>query len=121
MEGDKRNTARKSWLETSETSCNQRPSWQAMSEKHTQTVARALYAIQNVPHSFDVNVIDAVEQLPEKRELADPLTVEEVIEAIWKLKAGKAGEKNGILPEDGEGTWRRNDRSHCKPVPHCME
>ena len=49
--------------------------------------------------SFDVNAINEVEQHEERTELAVPPTEEEVMEAIGKLKGGKAGGRNGILPE----------------------
>ena len=49
--------------------------------------------------SYDVHVVDAVEEYPTRSELADPPTAEEVVEAMGKQKEGKAGCKNGILPE----------------------
>ena len=43
--------------------------------------------------------MDAVEEYPTRSKLVDPPTAEEVAEAMGKLKEGKAGGKNGILPE----------------------
>ena len=56
-------------------------------------------SVLNVHSSYDVHVVDAVEEYPTRSELADPPTAEEVVEAMGKLKEGKAGGKNGILPE----------------------
>ena len=55
--------------------------------------------VLNVHSSYDVHVVDAVEEYPTRSELADPPTAEEVVEAMGKLKEGKAEGKNGILPE----------------------
>ena len=55
--------------------------------------------VLNVCSSFDVNAIDEVEQHEERTKLAVSPTEEEVMEAIGKLKGGKAGGRNGILPE----------------------
>ena len=56
-------------------------------------------SVLNVHSSYDVQVVDAVEEYPVRSELANRPTAEEVVEAMGKLKEGKAGGKNGILPE----------------------
>ena len=56
-------------------------------------------SILNVNSSYDVHAADAVEEYPTRSELADPPTAEEVVETMEKPKEGKAGSKNGILPE----------------------
>ena len=44
-------------------------------------------------------MVESVEQQPVRSDLAVPPSEEEVIEAIGRLKSGKAGGKSGILPE----------------------
>jgi len=60
-------------------------------------------AVLNVPSRYDVQVVDAAEQHPEQTDLGDPPSEEEVMEAIVKLRGGRAGGKNGILPEMVKG------------------
>ena len=55
--------------------------------------------VLNVQSSYDIHAIEEVEGYPERSELADPPTEEEVVEALRKMKVGKAGGKSGILPE----------------------
>ena len=58
------------------------------------------HGVLNVRSSYDVGVMNAVsDEYPVRSELADPPTEEEVMEAMGKLKLGKAGGKSGILPE----------------------
>ena len=47
--------------------------------------------VLNVHSNCDVHAADAVEEYPTRSELADPPTAEEVVEAMGKLKEGKAG------------------------------
>ena len=56
-------------------------------------------AVLNVPSSFDVRVIDAVEQRQERTELAYLPTEEEVEEALGKLEGGGGG-------GGGQGRWK---------------
>ena len=58
------------------------------------------HGVLNVRSSYDVQVLDAAsEEYPERSELADPPTEEEVMEDMGTLKGGKAGGKSGNLPE----------------------
>ena len=51
-------------------------------------------------------MVESVEQQPVRSDLAVPPSEEEVIEAIGRLKSGKAGGKSGILPEMVKGCGR---------------
>ena len=70
---------------------------------HDDTLQRwhqHFHGVLNVRSSYDVGVVNAVsDEYPVRSELADPPTEEEVMEAMGKLKLGKAGGKSGILPE----------------------
>ena len=55
--------------------------------------------ILNVPREFNQEVIDKLPQHPSYLELDEPPTLDELLEALSKLKRGKAGGKTGILPE----------------------
>ena len=68
-------------------------------EKFGSPLEQIVTGVLNLHSSFDVRVVDAAEEYPERSELADPPTKEEVMEALGKLKGGKAGGKSGILPE----------------------
>ena len=46
-----------------------------------------------------------MEQYQKRTELAVTPTEEEVMEAIVKLKGGKAGGRNGVLPEMVKSCW----------------
>ena len=55
--------------------------------------------VLNIVSEFDVSMIEAVRQRPLRSELDAPPTLEELEKALGALKCGKAGGKNGLLPE----------------------
>ena len=55
--------------------------------------------ILNVQSEFSLEELERVEQRPLRPELAELPTEEELMEAIEKLKNGKAGGESGVLPE----------------------
>ena len=55
--------------------------------------------VLNVPSQYRQETINEIPSHPTEWELDDPLTCEELMDAMSKLKKGKAGGKTGILPE----------------------
>ena len=53
----------------------------------------------NIPSQYHQMVLDGMHSLPPALELDHPPTYDELIDALSKLKRGKAGGKTGILPE----------------------
>ena len=53
----------------------------------------------NTANEYQESVVDDVQQLPLREEMAGPPTVEEVADAIGRLTRGKAGGESEILPE----------------------
>ena len=45
-----------------------------------------------------MNVVEETDEYPLRKKLGNPPTDREMIEAMWKLKGGKAGGRSGILP-----------------------
>ena len=57
------------------------------------------HGVLNMKSSFLADAVDEVLNRPVDDSLDDPLSKDEVLEALIKIKYGKAGEKNGMLPE----------------------
>lgn len=55
--------------------------------------------ILNIPSQFNTDELAKVRQRPTRPQMADLPTMEELIQAVDKLKSGKAGGSSGILPE----------------------
>ena len=55
--------------------------------------------VLNLQSEFDVAELEQVRQRRERPEMADPPTEEEVVQALGKLRSGKAAGESGILPE----------------------
>ena len=55
--------------------------------------------ILNVQSQFDDDQLEKVKQRPLRPHMAEPPSKEELVEAVGKLKSGKAGESSGILHE----------------------
>ena len=62
-----------------------------------------------------------MEQYQKRTELAVTPTEEEVMEAIVKLKGGKAGGRNGRTPRDGKELLGTVDELHAGLVSDCVE
>jgi len=55
--------------------------------------------VLNIPSQYRQEVLDVLPSLPPALELDHPPTLEELMEALHKLRRGKAGGRTGILPE----------------------
>ena len=55
--------------------------------------------VLNIPSQYRQEVLDELPYLPPVQELDRPPTLDELIEAIGKLRKGKTGGRTGILPE----------------------
>ena len=55
--------------------------------------------VLNTCSNFEERVIHSAKQHPVRKELAQPLVEDEIIDALGKLKENKAGGKTGIMPE----------------------
>ena len=55
--------------------------------------------VLNIRSSYSENVINEVPDCPIDKSLDAPPSDDEVLEALMKTRSGKAGGKNGILPE----------------------
>ena len=60
-------------------------------------------AVLNICSTFNPSVVEATVQHPVQEDLAEPPTEEEIMQAIGRLKCGRAGGKSGILPEMVKG------------------
>ena len=56
-------------------------------------------SILNICSHFSLTELGKVKQRPVEMDMADPPSMEELMQAVKKIKAGKAGGKSGILPE----------------------
>ena len=57
------------------------------------------HGVLNMRSSFLADAVDEALNHPVDDSLDDPPSEDEVLEALMKMKCGKAGEKNGVLPE----------------------
>jgi len=55
--------------------------------------------ILNIESVFKVDEISRLQQKPVREELGNPPSKQEILEAVGKIKNGKAGGESGILPE----------------------
>ena len=68
-------------------------------EAQHQRWRRHFTTILNVPSQFNGELLNGVRQREVRPGIAAPPTMDEVMEAVGKLKNGKAGGNSGILPE----------------------
>ena len=60
---------------------------------------RHFTSVLNIRSNFSQSVLESVEQRPVRQSMADLPSVEEMFEAVKRLRNGKAAGSNGILPE----------------------
>ena len=60
---------------------------------------RHFTSILNVERQFNHDALDRIRQRLMRPQLAEILSMEELVGAVGKLKNGKAGESSGIRPE----------------------
>ena len=64
--------------------------------------------ILNVQSDFDMEELSRVRQRPTRSELTEVPSEEEVMNAVAKLRNGKAGGESGILPEMVKAAVRKS-------------
>ena len=68
-------------------------------DSQQQRLRRHFTKVLNIESVFSDSDVASVRQWPERKEMAEPPSEEELLEAVMKLKSRKAAGETGILPE----------------------